>query len=167
MFKISLEEVLQNVSGSSFIGLDTETSVKLLGGVKNALQGRVTKRTLKSNVQIFQNKGSTNSYENMVNKRLEQEGKPGTFKVGPRPWGTRIPNTPFIEHNGKKYLEVIYIKSGKSEYLVDGVASDVIIEGLPSKSESGQGGLERQVVLRTIAFDSILAVTIGGRKYSR
>ena len=88
----TLREIFQNVNGTSFVGLDTESVVKLKGGKKNEQQGRVTKRTLGSQVMVFTNQES-NGYENMVQRRLIEEGKdPTSFKVGERAWGKRVPN---------------------------------------------------------------------------
>ena len=69
-----LKDLMAQVNGSTFISIDTITDVKLTGGKKNPFQGRVTKRTTGSTVMVFQNK-TTNAYENMVKRRLEQEGK--------------------------------------------------------------------------------------------
>ena len=158
----TLRNLLENVNGSTFISLDTITPVKLTGGKSNPLQGRVTKKVTGSNVMVFQNKKGSNSYSNMVNRRLEKEGKIPTFEVGPRTWGTRIPETPFIQHEENLYLEVIFLNSGKSEYLVDGKEYSDEIEGLPVKkvSEESQDGLSNKVVIRTIKVDNIQAVTI-------
>jgi hypothetical protein len=108
-------------------------------------------------------------YERMVNKRLDAEGKDADFEVGKRAWGTRIGATPFIEHNGKKYLEVFFIRAGQTHYLLDGapVAKHDIL-GMPSTSvsEESQGGLENQVVVRTIALDNIRSITCNKQVYT-
>lgn len=63
------KDVLDKLRGVSFIGLDIETLVKLKGGKKNPMQGRVTKRVSGSTVLVAQNK-NTNTYQNMVRNRL-------------------------------------------------------------------------------------------------
>jgi hypothetical protein len=103
---------------------------------------------------------SCNSYENMVKRRMEKEGKnPEEFSVGSRAWGTRVGNSPFIEHNDKYYLEVFFISPGKTYYTVDGKETDKdLIEGLPESkpaSEESQGGIEDKVIIRTFSVDSI------------
>lgn len=150
-----------SVHGATFIALNTETDVPLKGGKANPLQGRVRKTCIGSNVMVFQNARS-NAYENMVKRRLEKEGKnPETFVLSPRKWGNRIPNTPFVEHNGKLYLEVIFMKAGESKYYVDGVETDKDrIPGLDDKQEGEQGGLDNKVIIRTYSVDSIRAITI-------
>lgn len=160
--------ITENVNGSTFISIDTQTDVKLKGGKKNLCQGRVSKRTTKSNVMVFQNK-STNAYQNMVEKRLTSEGKdPSNFELSPRTWGTRIVNTPFVEHKGQYYLEVIFLKSGDVEVLLDNEVTDKsTIEGYPStKVESDQGGLSDKVIIRTFKIDSITSITINKQQYS-
>lgn len=156
----------EHVNGATFISIDTKTDVTLLGGKKNPMQGRVQKSTTGSNVMVFQNK-TTNAYENMVNRRLEKEGKPVVFEVGPRKWGTRIPNTPFVEHNGELYLEVIFLRAGEVQYLLDGQPVDKAdIEGLAEKPDyEGQGGLDNKVIIRTFKVSSIVGFTIDKQKY--
>ena len=156
-----LEALVKGVSGSTFASIDTVTPVTLTGGKKNVLQGRVTKRTIGSNVQLFANLKS-NAYENMVNRRLTKEGQEVEFVVSPRKWGVRRSGAPFVDHNNNVYLEVIFIRSGQVEYLVDGSPFTGIIEGLTDKQEAEQGGLsdENKVILRTINTDNIKAITI-------
>lgn len=163
---MNIREIFQSVNGGTFISLNTETTVKLAGGRSNPFQGRVTKVNIGSNVMVFQNK-STNAYDNMVKRRLVQEGKdPGSFELGPRAWGVRETGTPFVNHNGKMYLEVIFISSGEVAYLVDGKPYNGPIPGLEvNKQEGHQGGLENKVIIRTYSVDSILSVTIDHKTY--
>jgi hypothetical protein len=66
------KDVLAAMRGVTFIGLDIETVVKLKGGKKNPMQGRVTKRVTGSTVLVAQNK-TTNTYQNMVHNRLTNQ----------------------------------------------------------------------------------------------
>jgi hypothetical protein len=162
-----LQQILENVNGASFISIDTLTSVTLLGGKANPFQGRVTKRMTKASVMVFQNKKS-NAYENMVERRLAAEGKdPKAFVLGERRWGTRIPETPFITHKGLLYLEVIFLKPGETEILVDGKPYNGEIPGLEKeeKEPTGQGGLENQVIIRTFKADSIVRIRVDKQEY--
>ena len=161
-----LQTVLADVNGATFIGIDSTTVVKLTGGKKNIMQGRVTKTVTGSNVMVFTNKNS-NGYSNMVARRLEKEGKdPGDFKLSPRPWGVRIPDSPFVQHNDKLYLEVIFLKAGTVEYLFDGRSIDKDqIEGLADKEEGEQGGLDNKVVIRTYSVDNITAITVDKQRH--
>ncbi len=157
-----------NVNGATFIAIDTITTPKLKGGKKNPLQGRVTKHMTGANVMVFQNKNSS-GYDNMVKRRLEKEGKnPDSFQLSPRAWGTRLIGTPIVEHKGQYYLEVIFLKSGKIHYEVDGVVTDPeMIEGLNlEKREGNQGGLNDKVIIRTFKIDSLEKITINKNTYT-
>lgn len=158
-----LMAALANVSGASFISIDTLTTETLTGGKKNPMQGRVTKKTVGASVMVFQNK-TTNAYENMVNRRLAAEGKdPSNFELGPRKWGERIKNTPFITHKGELYLEVIFLHKGDSTFFLDGNEIERSeIEGIDKSAprEDAQGGLENSVIIRTFKADSIVALRV-------
>lgn len=165
----NVRAAIANVKGGSFLGMDTITKVDLRGGKKNPQLGRVTKKVTGSNVMIFTNQTGS-AYDKMVRRRLEQEGKdPETFQLSPRAFGTRLPNTPFVEHNGKYYLEVIFMKAGAVEYLLDGQPIDKNnIIGLPPPAAAGgeQGGLDNKVVIRTYAIDSIVSLRINNQTYA-
>lgn len=173
---MQLINILAKVNGASFVSIDTLTDVKLKGGKSNPFQGRVTKLHTGASVMVFQNKKS-NGYENMVRRRLLAEGKdPDTFELKPRKWGTRIPETPIIEHikmgdNGKqfieRYLEVIFLKAGTSQLLVDGKPYTGEIPGLEEDTEDplSQGGLDNKVIIRTYKCDSIKKIRIDKQEY--
>lgn len=165
----AIQELMKNVNGSTFIGIDTETPVALKGGKANPYQGRVSKVVIGSSVMVFQNK-TTNAYENMVNRRLAKEGKAMTFKVGPRPWGERLVDTPFVVHKGVLYLEVIFLKDGDRHFMVNGERRDNIddIQGYEGDSEetANQGGVSDKVVIRTYKVANIKRITINGTTYN-
>jgi hypothetical protein len=147
----NIREILKNVNGASFISIDTITPVKLAGGKKNPFQGRVTKSVKGSNVMVFQNK-TTNAY---------------AFEVGPRSWGERIKNTPFVEHNGQLYLEVIFLSAGERQMLVDGRPYNGAIEGLADNEQAGeQGGLSDKVIIRTYNVANITHITVDHNTYA-
>lgn len=157
-----------NVNGATFISIDTITNVKLNGGKSNPLQGKVQKKVVGSNVMVFQNKNGS-SYEAMVKRRLTKEGKnPSSFKLQPRTWGTRLRDSPFVEHKGEYFIEVIFLHKGKTTYLVNGIETDKNkIIGFPShKDEAQQGGLDDKVIIRTYKTDSIKAITINKKTYT-
>jgi len=176
----NLKDVLK-VVGTSFISLTIETDVKLPGGKKNPLQGQVTKKST-MNVMVFSNK-NVNTYQNMVNRRLEKEGKQSDFVVGERSWGVRIPNTPFVEHNGQFYLDVIVKSTSESDYFVNGRKVDVedeyeftylvedkvrLTEVVKTKvSEESQGGLEDKVIIRTVKIENIKSLTHNGATFTK
>lgn len=157
------QDAFSKLAGGTFVGMDTLTEVKLKGGRKNPLQGRVTKRMTGAQVMCFSNQNGS-AYEAMVKRRLEQEGKSADdFQLSPRAWGTRIAGTPFVEHNGRHYLEVIFLRAGAVEFLVDGQpASRAEIEGLDEGTAGEQGGLENKVIIRTFALEGITALRANG-----
>ncbi len=161
---LTLSNIMADVSGASFIGLDTVTTPVLAGGKKNLMQGRIEKHMDGASVMVFQNKKS-NGYENMVNRRLVAEGKdPETFNVSPRKWGERVEGLPIVTHKGAEYLEVIFLKSGHVHYTLDGSPIESwLITGLKKPAEGSQGGLEDKVVIRTFKADSIKTLRVDGQ----
>jgi hypothetical protein len=163
-----VNELMSKIKGCSFASLDTITPVTLKGGKKNPMQGKVTKHTANNMVMLFTNQNSS-GYENMVKRRLENEGKDSaSFTLGKLPWGSRIEGTPFIENKGKYYIQAIFNKPGKSEFFLDGqpIQKDEI-EGLEDKTnESPNQGLEEdnRVVVRTFALDNIKAIRVLGEE---
>lgn len=157
-----------HVNGATFISINTSTQPRMNGGKKNPFIGRVDKVTEGAVVMVFQNK-TTNAYANMVNRRLEKEGhSPDSFKLSPRVWGTRIPNTPFVEHKGQYYLEVIFLSNGKTHYELDGKSSPMMMEWKVASSggEGKQGGLEDKVIIRTFKVDNITSITVDKHTYT-
>ncbi len=181
----NIVEVLKNLTGTGFIGIDSLTIVeKLPGGQKNEYQGRVKKVTTGIQATIFENK-FVNGYEQMVRRKLMAEGKNADFTVGKLQWGTKVENTPIILHNGKAYIQVIVRTKGDVEYLIDDkpvkkgkigdddVLTDdkgVVLTYLPRKSsrEGQQGGLseEEQVIVNTFKLESITELRAYGGKFS-
>ena len=171
LVKLLLNPSVSGINGASFIGLDTLTEVKtLLGGKANPMKGKVQKCTIGSSVMVFQNK-NVNGYGEMVKRRLEAEGKDVDFKVSPRRWGVRIEGTPLVHHindEGEEnyYLEVIFLSSGKSSYLLSGQPiKKELIQGLPTKKEGTQGGLNNKVIIRSYNINSISRITINKETY--
>lgn len=158
-----IHTLLDSIKGTTFAGMDTITDVKLKGGKKNPMQGRVTKHCTGHQVLLFTD---MEAYTKRVNRRLEAEGKPATFTAAARAWGTRIDNSPLIEHNGKFYLQVDFQRSGTVQYFLDNKPIDKAdIEGLDEKEQtSGRQGLEDEnaVVIRTFALDSIREIRMMG-----
>lgn len=161
-----------NVSGATFIGMDTLTEVTLTGGKKNPQQGQITKKMLGASVMAFTNQ-NTNGYDAMVRRRLTAEGKdPNNFKISERAWGVRVPNMPIVEHTKdgvtNYYLEVIFLRPGSVEYFLNGSHIDEAdIVGLPKTPENkGQGGLDNSVILRCFSADSITELRIDGKVFN-
>jgi hypothetical protein len=164
---ITLKDIMKDVSGASFIGLDTVTTPVLTGGKANPMKGRVRKHMDGASVMVFQNKNS-NGYENMVNRRLESEGFDAkTFNVGSRAWGERVEGLPIVTHKGADYLEVIFLKAGEVRYTLDGQPIEYAdITGMKKAVAGVQGGLENKVIIRTFKADSIKTIRIDGQSIS-
>jgi hypothetical protein len=168
----NLAHLLTRVNGASFITIDSKKTEELLGGRSNPMKNRITKVTTGTNVVVFQNK-IQNGYENMVNRRLIEEGKdPDSFQLGPRTWGTRIENFPLVHHEGKDkyYLEVIVLRESDVQYFIDGDTpiDPEDIEGFktPKVYEDSQGGLERKVKVRTYGLDTLTALRFNGEEHT-
>lgn len=159
-------KALDGLAGGTFVGMDTLTEVKLKGGRKNPMQGRVTKRMTGAQVMCFSNTNGS-AYEAMVKRRLVAEGKdPASFELSPRAWGERVPNTSFVEHKGAHYLEVIFLRAGKTTFFLDGgEISREEIEGLDEGAAGEQGGLLNKVVIRTFALENVTALRANGREF--
>ena len=162
-FARKIVAALVQLQGVAIGSLTSETVVTLTGGQKNPQQGRVVKRSEGANVMFFTN-STTNTYNNIVQKRLVAEQKnPADFVLGKRMWGERLPETPFVQHKGQLYVEVVFLHAPKVvKYFLDGVevAKSAII-GLPEKQEGAQGGLENKVILRDFKLSSIKEIKMG------
>jgi len=167
IMKKNLVEIFASVSGASFVGMDTVTVPVLKGGKSNPMQGKITKRMSGASVMVFQNK-SVNGYQAMVNRRLQAEGKDAEFTLSPRAWGERMEGLPIVEHKGKQYAEVIFLKPGKVDYYLDNkpISKADIIGMEADKSEGFQDGLDNKVIIRTFSADSITAIRIDGVEYN-
>lgn len=155
------KKLLDSLKGVTFAAMDTVTVPTLKGGKGNPMQGKVEKRCKGHRVMLFSN-AKSNGYLNKVRRELEREGKnPDSFQLGKLPWGQRIEDSPFIEHKGKYYLQCVFLESGAVEYQLDGqpIAKEQV-QGLNERTGSEHQGLsdERQVIVRTFALDSIVAL---------
>lgn len=163
-----LQEILSSVNGNTILSIDTATEPTLLGGKRNTMKGRVRKVMTGANVMVFTNK-KVNGYFAMIHRRLVAEGKdPESFVLGPRKWGERIEGTPFVQHNGELYLEVIFLRPGRVHYELDGTVIDEDqVEGLQKRADDpdSQGGLDNKVVIRTFKASSIVAMTVNGQRH--
>ncbi len=181
---ISIPTLVNSFSGCQIIGLDTLTQVDLKGSRANPHSKRITKLVTGSRVMVFK---SGVGYLNMVNRRLAQEKEAAgllqalsqssnlagdsqnpIWTPGPRQWGSRIPDSPFITHQEKMYLECIFLQPGRVSYFLDGQPIDKQdIQGFPDpKTEGDQGGLVNKVIIRTYAFDSILKIRKSKQVYT-
>lgn len=160
----NIRMILDLMRDGQWAGLDYISEVKLLGGKKNKMQGRVTKKVTGARVFV----GA--SYEKMVRRRQAEEGLVADFVPQKRTWGHYVGDYPIVEHEKdgvkKYYIQVIFDDSKKLnvEYLLDGEPIEKEqIEGLPESSEGGtQGDIERKVVPRSITLTSLTEFRGGG-----
>ncbi len=111
-----LTAVLQDIKGAKIATIVTETTPELKK--KGNPYENVTKR-MTSNVTMNFN------YRNALEKAGKAVSK--AVKAGKRAWGERVPNSPFIMHEGALYFEVkMNGKPSSIEYLVkDGLVKGV------------------------------------------
>ena len=188
-------DLVGNINGTTFASIDTTTEVKLskkmstcvkddqsgiiqalldAGVETNPFCDKIFKHTSGTSVLLFSN-SKTNGYENMVKRRLEQEGKDKeSFKLSPPVWGERIKDTPIITHNGEYYLEVILQHSGDSSYVIKDkdnfykhIDKDLIF-GLPKTRENstGQGGIENKVMICRYKLKSITGIRCNNQSFT-
>lgn len=161
-----IKHLIERISGNTFVSFDCITEPKLSGGRANPHQGRVAKLTRGLRVQLFTN-ANKNAYEAMVNRRRVAEGNQEPFKVAPLQWGRHVPGTPYIEHNGNLYIQMICHNPGESVYLLDGKETPKeLIQGLPKPQGSGRQDLEdeNKVTVRTFKLSSIRAARMMGEE---
>ena len=158
-------EVINLATSDDIIKLTTMSDVKLTGGKKNPLQGKVTKVTEGATVNLMD--GTT--YGEVVKEQMVKEGKdPNDFKINERPWGIRVDNTPLIKHNDQYYLETMHLSGGTTTYMVEGNPTNKDdIEGLPvtKVSESSQGGIDNKVIIRTHKLESIVGLYVNDKYF--
>jgi hypothetical protein len=155
MDRVTLENVLAEVSGCTFASLDAVTTVS--PGITHEVIGK--------RVILFTNKKSS-GYDNMVRRRLIEAGKdPDSFSLGDLPWGTRVPNSPLIEHKGKGkvYLQVIELAEGISKYFMLGKEANPHDLGIKRKDHYNQGlPPSSQVQVRCYAIENITRIVLMG-----
>lgn len=168
------DQILGKISGVTFASISYTSTVKLLGGSKNPYQTRVQKVTENARVMLA---SSSALYINMINRRLADENK-APYEAKARTWGTRVPGTPYIHHvlkggSERYYLEMVFQAAGTTHYTLDGelITDDVlladILKDVPAYDEltPQQGGLDNQVVIRSIALANILKITVNGETF--
>lgn len=150
-----LLSLLTTISKPTFISLVAETTPSLR---KAPLELKPLKKLTYLNATIgFR-------YENAVNRQRVREDKEPDFEAVERKWGVR--EGVLVKHNGKTYLEVKVEKSYKYVYRLDGieVPKEKIEPFLPLKSNSRQD-LEKEIILRDYALDSIREISINSQHF--
>lgn len=107
-------------------------------------------------------------YENAVNNQRVREEKAADFEALPRSWGTRLQGEPFVQHNEKLYIELKVSASVEHYYEThDGLRLDTatVESYLRERRPQTRQGLEREVILRDYALDSIRELHAYGNEY--
>jgi hypothetical protein len=161
-----LQSVLLNHKGNGFAHLIAKT-VPTMNKTGNPFYGNVFK-VADINIQ------AGFKYINSVNNQRKREGLESEVEAKPRKWGSRIEGTPLVEHTKKDGTYRLYLEakceSVNSVKYVDGEGNEIdkseLTEWLrdrPAKS-STQDGIEKEVILRDYALDSIEWIAIDGEK---
>jgi hypothetical protein len=143
----TLKLLVDKINGCSFATIDSVTYP--LAGVRCETTGE--------RVIMFTNKRCS-GYDNMVRRRLVEAGKnPDDFVLSDLPWGERIPETPFIAHRDKIYLQTIVLQGGVSRYYIGN--REVSPEGLLPSSRTNQGLPKGdEVKVHTFKLESIVRI---------
>jgi hypothetical protein len=148
----TLQTLFSNIEGCTFATIDSET--KPTAGIRCVTTGE--------RVILFTNK-KVSGYEQMVRRRLEAAGKnPDNFVLSDLPWGERIPNTPFITHNGRHYLQCIVLAPGDSRFFIGDTEVNPDDLGLGKRSLNQGLSNADAVVVHTYAIENITAIRAAG-----
>ena len=167
------KKLLENVRGTSFAGIDTETVVPRLKRDEAVQDGELTKVVTGSTVMIFAQEERT-AYSNQVKRRMVKEGlNPDSWEGGPLAYGEWLGDTCFIKHTKKGeteptyYLRVHFVRAGSVQYFLDGnpIKKENIVDTSAPKKEGEQGGQNEKVIPRNYKLDSIKAIRIDGTEY--
>jgi hypothetical protein len=142
MDRAVLENLLAGIDCAAFATIDATTKP----------DPTVTKITTGRRVILFTNKFGS-GYEATVRRRLIEAGKnPNNFELRDLKWGTRVPDTPLIEHKGKTYLQCVELTEGASKYYFLGAEADPANLNLRERHRSDQG-LSPEEEVRVCAYD--------------
>jgi hypothetical protein len=161
----------KNLKGAVVLGLDFTTIPKDLHKTGNPFWDKpkkkwnIVKQTHLTAIVDF-------NYENAVNGRLKKEGKESDFEAMPRSWGVRMAGTPYmVEHTNKdgiyrRYLSICCCGYPKSKYFAVSpnfreVPKSEIEAFIPPEPE-GRQGLDKTVIYRDVACDSINEISYLG-----
>ena len=162
-----LEAVLRNVKGNGFAHLVAKTVPTWAKAKSHPFHGNVFKI---ADVQVQ----AGFHYINSVNNQLTREGKTADAEAKPRKWGQRIKGTPLVEHTNKAgehrlYLEAKCEKVNSVKY-VDAQGNEIDKADLaewtdrPRAKSSTQANVDKEIILRDYALDSIEWIAIDGHK---
>ena len=142
-------EMLKGLSGKR-VTVSTESVVSgLLGGKKNPMKDKVVKVVTDSIVELTE--------RGMYEKKRKE--KDSTFELSNSKWGVRVGDSCILEHKGKYYVEMIYVKVGEVKYLYNGneiKKEDIIGLKEYKKNESEKEG----IVVRRMKVENVVSIQI-------
>jgi hypothetical protein len=148
MLQEQIMALMERINGCTFASLDATTRI---GGLRRVVTNE--------RVLLFTNK-NTNGYENRVRRLLEKAGKnPDHFRLGDLQWGTRIPNTPLIEHRGFIYLQTVLLQPGREEFFMP---NGIQLTAEAAKAFIPRISQERLVAVHTYAIENIRGIRLLG-----
>lgn len=152
-----LVDILRKIKGTTFIDVLLETKPQL----------KTPPAYLKNVVKLQEINACIGfHYANSVNRQRIREGSTPDFEALPRKWGQRILGTPLVEYKGKYYLELKTIKV--LNHIYSDRKSQIpnhIVEAYLSPSSVARQKLDKPVILRDPAIDSIRRIVLNGVVY--
>jgi len=148
--RAELAEILQKIQSATIISLEALTYPRAKAN------GLVSKKQKVVGIFKWQ-------YKRAVNNRRYMEGKKPNFEPEPRRWGGRLGN--LIVHNDKLYCEVKVEKLCWEEYYIDGQPASLEEIELPQKKEGSRQNLDKPVIVRDFALESITKFKMLGKEF--
>lgn len=162
-----LKGLLLSRKGANFVSFESETDARLR---KTGNPFGEVRKTSKVNGVINW------EYAGAVNRQREREGRPvgddgevELFEPKPRKWGTRIKGTPFVENNGKLYVEVKVERTLAAPTYRDADGHELTAEQvapfMPKRKKSSRQGVDKEVVLRDYSLGNIRRIKVNGEAF--
>jgi hypothetical protein len=167
---------------SSFIGLKTETAQSSLNkgrGSSAMIESiKINPDEIKKHTSLVGLCGTNVTYQDMVNNRLAKENADSqitvTFESSELPWGEWVAGAEkcLLKHKGNLYLRLYCVANNKPKVTHIYEGAEINLDDSKfnpwkkaEKSEGENQGLEKPIVVRTYAFESIKEITIGGETF--
>ena len=160
--KPSLENILQGVQGCQPVSIDIVTDPRMTK-TNNPYLGTMKHNTINGLIGF--------NYTNSVNNQLAREGQEKDFEAQPRKWGERKGKLVYHttkDGENKIYIEVKVQSSGEPVFMFNDteISKSLIEHYLPKhKKPATQDGIDKEVVVRDVSFDSIRAIRVDGTEY--
>ncbi len=162
-------ELVKNLKGALIVSLIAKTvpAMRKTGNPFFSKQGKVWHPRCHKIAYI--NAIINWKYANAVNNQRAREGNEDYFEPEPRKWGKRIKGTAWVEHKGRMYLEVKVQRSLGHKYFDNAgqeIPREQVEPWLPKRKEGARQEVDRPVILRDYALDSITQIKVNGEIYS-